>query len=132
MCGVQDGAGMSGTKMPGTWAEQTVTPEKALVPIPADISFIDAAAVGMAAHVSGDMIKRATTLPAKGGRCLVIGASGGLGTVLLQLLRRRDVYTAAVCSGANAETVRRLGADEVVDYTTKPFGEQVYMTALSM
>ena len=79
----------------------------------------------MAAHVAYDMLKRATALPATGGRCLVLGASGGLGTVLLQLLRRRDVYTAAVCSGANAETVQRLGAGEVVDYTSAPFAEQL-------
>lgn len=125
VCGVQDGAGMAGKKMRGSWAEQTVTPEDAAVPIPADVSFVAAAAVGMAAHVAYDMLKRATALPATGGRCLVLGASGGLGTVLLQLLRRRDVYTAAVCSGSNAETVRRLGADEVVDYTSAPFGEQL-------
>ena len=98
---------MSGTKMPGTWAEQTLSEEDAVVPIPANISFVVAAAAGMAAHVSDDMLKRATTLPDKGGRCLVLGASGGLGTVLLQLLRRRGVHTTAVCSGANADTVRR-------------------------
>jgi|EP01046_Picozoa_sp_COSAG06_P002184 NADPH:quinone reductase-like Zn-dependent oxidoreductase len=125
VCGVQDCAGMAGKKMRGSWAEQTVAPEDSICPIPDDVSFVAAAAVGMAAHVAFDMLKRATALPAKGGRCLVLGASGGLGTVLLQLLRRRDVYTAAVCSGANAETVQRLGAGEVVDYTSAPFAEQL-------
>ena len=73
-----------------------------------------------------DMIKIATNLPAEGGgRCLVLGASGGLGTVMLQLLRRRGVHIVAVCSGSNADTVRRLGADEVVDRTAAPFGEQL-------
>ena len=62
-----------------------MAPEDNVVPLPADISFVDAAAVGMAAHVSGDMLNSATNLPAdSGGRCLVIGASGGLGTVMLQ------------------------------------------------
>ena len=121
MCGVQDLLTMR-----GTWAEQTATQEDHAVPLPDDISFVEAAAVGMAAHVSGDMLRLATGLPVEGGRCLVLGASGGLGTVLLQLLRRRGgVHTAAVCSGANAETVRRLGADEVVDYKAAPFAEQL-------
>lgn len=124
VCGVQDYAGMSGKKMPGSWAEQTVTPEDALVPLPADLSFVEGAAVGMAAHVVGDMLKRAN-FPDAGGRCLVIGASGGLGTVCLQLLTRRNIYTVAVCSTSNVDTVRRLGADEVVDYKIAPFHEQL-------
>ena len=43
----------------------------------------------------------------------------------VQLLRRRGVYTVAVCSGANADAVRRLGADEVVDYKRGPFEDQL-------
>eukprot|EP01043_Picozoa_sp_COSAG02_P057508 COSAG02_NODE_6994_length_3237_cov_2.412046_1_plen_469_part_00 len=124
VCGVQDYAGMSGKKMAGSWAEQTVSPENALVPLPADLSFVEGAAIGMAAHVVGDMFNRAN-FPAAEGRCLVIGASGGLGNVCLQLLRRRNIHTVAVCSAANAETVRRLGADQAVDYTTAPFQEQL-------
>ena len=123
VCGVQDPM-----KMQGTWAEQTVATENNVVSIPADISFVAAAAVGMAAHVSGDMFDLASSVLSRSenaGRCLVLGASGGLGTVLLQLLRRRGVYTVAVCSTANVDTVRRLGADEAVDYTTSPFEDQL-------
>ena len=94
MCGVQDLLTMR-----GTWAEQTATQEDHAVPLPDDISFVEAAALGMAAHVSGDMLRLATGLPAEGGRCLVLGASGGLGTVLLQLLRRRG----GPCPRSNAK-----------------------------
>mmetsp|Transcript_7471 Transcript_7471/g.20791 ORF Transcript_7471/g.20791 Transcript_7471/m.20791 type:complete len:398 (-) Transcript_7471:50-1243(-) len=147
VCGVQDVAGMSGGgRMTGTWAEFTVVPsDRDLARLPDGLSFREAAASGMAAHVVGDMMKRAdsclrvregtspTKHESKGEgesprqcRCLVIGASGGLGTVLLQLLRRRDdVHTVAVCSASNAATVRRLGADEVVDYTAGPLAEQL-------
>ena len=112
-------------KLAGTWAEQTLALEDDVVPIPAEMSFVDAAAVCMGCLVSGDMVRRAR-LPASGGRCLVLGASGGLGSVLLQLLRRREgLFIAAVCSKSNAARVRGLGATLVVDYTTAPFGEQL-------
>ena len=131
VCGVQD---VSQTRMPGTWAEQTIAPESDVVSIPSDceISFVQAAAVGMGAFVTGDMYSRAALPISKEGtqphRCLVLGASGGLGTMLLQLLRSQrgvQVHVVAVCSGKNTEMVRRLGADEVVDYTTAPFVQQL-------
>jgi len=138
VCGVQDRAGMSRHgKMAGAWAERTVAPEGTLAKLPDDLNFCEAAAAGMAAHVVGDMMKVAGAAlglgadadkdtDAKPRRCLVLGASGGLGTVLLQLLRRHGhVHTVAVCSAANAATVRRLGADEVVDYTAGPLSEQL-------
>ena len=126
VCGVQNPLNNS---LPGTWAEQTLALEGDIVPIPAecDISFVEAAASGMSALVAGDMYKRAH-LPAEGCRCLVIGASGGLGTVLLQLLRGHTggrVHIAAVCSGTNAEMVKRLGADEAIDYRIGPFADQL-------
>jgi len=136
VCGVHDSAGLSGGgKMAGTWAELTVSPEGVLAKLPDEMSFREAAAVGMAAHVVGDMLKRADSFlrvksddesPSRSCRCLVIGASGGLGTVLLQMLRQRDnVHTVAVCSGSNAATVQRLGADEVVDYKAGPISDQL-------
>lgn len=114
---------------PGTWAEQTKAPENEVCKINDDsISFVAAAAVAMGAFVGYDMIKHAAErLTGSSQRCLVIGASGALGTVLLQMLRKQHaaVRITAVCSGKNAEIVRGLGAHEVIDYTIKPFGEQL-------
>jgi len=99
---------------PGTWSEQTKAPEKDVCKIVDDsISFVDAAAVAMGAFVDSAMIKLAEKALAGGGRCLVIGASGALGTVMLQLLKKYEGQVTAVCSGKHAETVRSLGAHEV-------------------
>jgi NADPH:quinone reductase-like Zn-dependent oxidoreductase len=82
------------SQMPGTWAEQTLAPEGDVVLFPPDyeIPFVQAAAVGMGALVSGDMYKCAL-IPKEAGtkpfRCLVLGASGGLGTMMLPLLPRK-------------------------------------------
>jgi NADPH:quinone reductase-like Zn-dependent oxidoreductase len=112
----------------GTWAEQTVAPESEVCKIDDDsISFIDAAATAMGAFVGYDMMKCAATQLSGSARCLVIGASGSLGTVLLQMLRKKQaaVHITAVCSGKNADMVRGLGAHKVVDYTINSFAEQL-------
>lgn len=111
---------------PGTWAEQTKAPEKDICKIDDDsISFVDAAAVAMGAFVDSAMLKLAMKPLASAGRCLVVGASGALGTVMVQLLNGKKCHVTAVCSGKNAETVRGMGAHEVIDYTTGTFGEQL-------
>ena len=65
------------------------------------------------AFVTFDMIKNAANALVAGCRCLVLGASGALGTVMLQMLRKYDGHVVAVCSGANSETVLKMGANEV-------------------
>ena len=112
---------------PGTWAEQTKAPERDVCKIDDDsISFVDAAAVAMGAFVDSAMVKLAAKAVSDGGKCLVIGASGALGTVMVQLLKKQKCHVTAVCSGKHAETVRKMGADEVIDYTSTPsFGEQL-------
>jgi len=110
----------------GTWAEKTTAPEKDVCLLEDDsISFVDAAAVAMGAFVDYDMITHAASALSEGCRCLVVGASGALGTVMLQMLRKYNGHITAVCSGTNAEMVQRMGANEVIDYTKKPFDEQL-------
>lgn len=53
-----------------------------------------------------------------GHRVLIVGASGGVGTMAVQIARAMDATVTAVCSAANADAVRALGAARVIDYTT--------------
>ncbi|KAF9874868.1 hypothetical protein CkaCkLH20_07562 [Colletotrichum karsti] len=103
----------------GALAEHVVLPAKYAVAVPPQVPLRDAGCV-LTAGCTALTTVRAAGLK-KGDRVLVYGASGGVGTLAVQMARdavgpRGTVV--AVCSGRNAEMVMGLGGvDEVVDYT---------------
>jgi len=83
---------------------------------PRSLNFEEAAAVPMGALTAYDGLRDAGVNP--GDRVLVIGASGGVGHMAVQIARAMGAgRVVAVCSGRNAEWVETLGADRVIDYT---------------
>lgn len=99
----------------GSFAEWAVADENKLVHKPESVTFEQAAV----ASISGITALQALTDVGQveaGQHVLVIGASGGVGSYAVQLAKALGASVTGVASGAKAELVRELGADEVIDY----------------
>ncbi len=111
----------------GTFAEHTVVPASQLIRKPRGLTFEEAAASvmsGLTALIAVRDVGRA----GPGTRVLVNGASGGVGTLAVQIARALGADVTGVCSTRNLELVGSLGADHVIDYTQEDFtrGERRY------
>src|SRR5882672_799964 len=106
----------------GCHAEYKCMPEDGAVVLkPANLTFDEAAAMSSGGTTALDFFRRARLQ--SGEKVLVNGASGGVGTAAVQLAKHFDADVTAVCSTANMELVRSLGAHHVVDYTKQDFTE---------
>jgi NADPH:quinone reductase-like Zn-dependent oxidoreductase len=104
----------------GAFAEYLVAPEHLVERKPQNLSFEQAAAVPVAGNTALMGVRDAGRLQA-GQHLLINGASGGVGTFAIQLARVFGAEVTAVCSTRNADLVRALGADHVIDYTRDDF-----------
>lgn len=86
-----------------------------IAPKPEKLSFEEAAALPFGASTALHFLRKAHLK--RGERVLVIGASGNVGTALVQLAKHRGAHVTGVTSTRNLDLVRSLGADEVIDYT---------------
>lgn len=110
--------GMTGVRM-GAHAELVAVPAARAVPKPAEVSHDDAAGVLFGGTTALHYLRDKAQLT-RGRSVLVNGASGAVGTNAVQLAKHLGATVTAVCSGRNADLVRSLGADEVLDHTTTP------------
>lgn len=108
-----------GFKM-GCHAEFAVVSARgALVKVPEQLSEHEAVALCFGGSTALYFFQRGRLAP--GDTVLINGASGAVGTMAVQLAKHSGAEVTAVCSAANADLVRNLGADHVVDYQTEDF-----------
>jgi NADPH:quinone reductase-like Zn-dependent oxidoreductase len=109
--------------MPHDWgahAERVALAENLVVKKPATLSMREAAAVPVVAMTALNGLKNRGQLQ-KGERVLVNGASGGVGLSAVQIAKALGAHVTAVCSEAGFELVKKMGADEVIDYKKTDF-----------
>lgn len=104
----------------GGHAEYARVPvSKAIARKPAGLTWEEAVALVFGGHTALAFLDRIEIGP--GTEVLVNGASGAVGTAAVQLAKLRGARVTAVTSGGNAELVRSLGADRVIDYRAEDF-----------
>lgn len=109
-----------GSARAGAFAQYVAVPATRLVKKPAGLSFTDAAASVMTGLTALVAIRNVAKVGA-GTRVLINGASGGVGTMGVQIAKVLGADVTGVCGTGNVELVRSLGADHVIDYTKDDF-----------
>lgn len=99
----------------GTYAQYVCTHESTLAPIPAGLSYQEAAAVPLAAMTAWQALE--PSMPLQGKRVLVHAGAGGVGHFAIQIAKAQGAFVATTCSGRNTDFVSKLGADRAIDYT---------------
>jgi NADPH:quinone reductase-like Zn-dependent oxidoreductase len=108
----------------GGYAEFVAAPATEFVRKPKQIDFDTAASVPVGALTAWQGIFDHGKL-ANGQHILITGASGAVGSMAVQLAKNKGAHVIGTGSGRNEEFVRRLGADEFIDYKKAKFEEQV-------
>jgi NADPH:quinone reductase-like Zn-dependent oxidoreductase len=108
----------------GTFAEYVVMPAATTSQRPAGTSEAEAGSLPIAGLSAWAGIVTAGNL-AKGQRVLIHAGAGGVGSFAVQLAKHIGATVAATASARNAEFVRSLGADQVIDYTQSDFSTQI-------
>jgi NADPH:quinone reductase-like Zn-dependent oxidoreductase len=108
----------------GTYAELIAIDEADLARKPAGLTMVEAASLPLVALTAWQaLVEKAAVRP--GQKVLVHAGSGGVGTIAIQLAKHLGAHVATTTSTANVDWVRDLGADQVIDYRTADFEQEL-------
>lgn len=108
----------------GTYAEYIAVKACEVALKPATITHLQAASIPLAGITAWETLVTAAQIK-HGQRVLIHAASGGVGTIAVQLAKAKGCHVIGTTSGVNVELVESLGADEVIDYKTTDFSQVV-------
>jgi NADPH:quinone reductase-like Zn-dependent oxidoreductase len=108
----------------GAYAEYVVGPTRAFVAKPDRLDHVQAAAIPMVGLTAWQALVDTAGI-GKGSRVLIDAGSGGIGHIAVQIAKARGAYVTALASAKNADFVRSLGADEVLDYNIPDWTHRV-------
>ncbi len=118
------GTRVAAATMVGGWATHSIVEARRLVPVPAGVSAANAETVVVNGITAHQMLFRAAKAR-KGQTILVHGASGGVGTILVQLARHAGIRVIGTASPKNHDALRALGA-EPIDYHDADLASRVH------
>jgi NADPH:quinone reductase-like Zn-dependent oxidoreductase len=104
----------------GAFADYARATENQFIKKPANLTFEQAAAVGVSASTALQLLRDNGKIQ-PGHRVLINGASGGVGTFAVQIAKALGAEVTGVTSTKNVEMVRSIGAHHVIDYTREDF-----------
>jgi NADPH:quinone reductase-like Zn-dependent oxidoreductase len=108
----------------GTFAERIAVAEGDLALKPASISMREAGSLPLVALTAWQaLVERGRVRP--GQNVLIHAGAGGVGSIAIQLAKHLGASVATTASGSNADFVRELGADTVIDYRTRDFEQRL-------
>ncbi|HEY4972399.1 MAG TPA: NADP-dependent oxidoreductase [Steroidobacteraceae bacterium] len=128
------GAGVSGYKIGdavivwsqahGTYAQYVAVPVHSIALKPAGLSFAEAAGVAHAALAAWNLLVDQAKVHA-GQTLLVLGGAGGVGSAAVQIASNRGAHVIATASARNADYLKALGVQTVIDYNAHHFEDQL-------
>jgi NADPH:quinone reductase-like Zn-dependent oxidoreductase len=101
---------------------RTIAEDGLIAKMPANLGFEEAASLSFGGTNALSFLRKARIQ--RGDQVLILGASGNVGTAAVQLAKHFGAEVTAVCSAANLDLVRAIGADHVIDYTREDFAQQ--------
>lgn len=107
----------------GTYAQYVAVRVEDVVPKPAQLPFPQAAGIPHASLAAWNLLHVARVRA--GQRVLVLGGAGGVGSAAVQIAKAMGADVIATASAGNADYLKKLGADAVIDYHAQHFEEQV-------